>query len=222
MSNKVVLHHVAHSRSFRVLWLLCEMGIDCEIKTYRIADGSLRDPNYLQRSPAGRVPALEIDGRVLYESGAIIEYLCETRPAFGFGRALGDPERADYLTWIHFAETMANPIANLNLGWVFLRDPAMRSYTQLKIEAARLAKTLDPLEAAVAGQDYLLPSGFSGADAMLGFNLSAAAYFVKLDPYPYIRAYRDRIANRAAYQKALELDGPQEFYDQAFYEVPRG
>jgi len=133
----------------------------------------------------------------------------------------GHPERADYLTWVHFAETMANPIANLNLGWVFLRDPKMRSNTVLKIEAARLAKTLDPLEAAITDRDYLLPSGFSGADAMMGFNLAAAAYFVRLEPFPNIRAYRDRIAARPAYQQALALDGPQEFYDQAFYEVPK-
>ncbi len=219
--TKPILHHVAHSRSFRVLWALCEMGIECEVVPYRIADGSLRDPSYLARSPAGRVPALEIDGQVLFESGAIIEYLCETRPNHGLGRPPGDTERAPYLTWLHYAETMANPIANLNLQWVFLRDPAMRSDTVLKIEAARLAKTLDPLEAAVSNQEYLLPSGFSGADLMLGFNLSAVPYFVHLDPYPAIQAYKERVAARPAYQKALSLDGPQEFYTESFYEVSR-
>jgi len=221
MTDNTILHHVPHSRSFRVLWLLQEMGIEPEIQTYRIDDGSLREPAYLKRSPAGRVPALEIDGHVLFESGAILEYLCETRPEHGFGRAPGHEERAEYLSWVHFAETMANHIAALNLQWVFLRDPAMRSHTVLKLEAKRLAKTLDPLEAALSGQDYVLPSGMSGADIMLGFNLFAVPYFVSMDPYPNIRAYWERICARPAYQAAAEIDGPQTFYDQPFYEVPR-
>ena len=127
MTHKTILHHVPYSRSFRVLWLLCEMGIEHDIRTYSIVDGSLRDPDYLTRSPAGRVPALEIDGITIFESGAIVEYLCETRPEFGFGRAPGDPERAAFLTWMHYAETMAQPIANLNLQWVSsaIRRPAL-------------------------------------------------------------------------------------------------
>ncbi|MGB7321974.1 MAG: glutathione S-transferase [Albidovulum sp.] len=216
------LHHVAFSRSFRVLWLLHEMGLDCEISRYSITDGSLRSPDFLAISPAGRVPALEIDGRVLFESGAITEYLCETHPEHGLSRAPGSPEHAGYLEWIHYAETMAHLIANLNLQWVFLRDPSMRSPTLLKMEAKRLANTLRPLEAVFAAQDYLLPSGFSGADTMLGYNLLAAPYFVRLDPFANIRAYLGRIAARPAYQAARAVDGEQQFYTQDFYEVTDG
>lgn len=216
------LHHVPFSRSFRILWLLTEMEVDFEVAEYSITDGSLRKPDYLAKSPAGRVPALEIDGITLFESGAITEYLCETRPDHGFGRAPGHPERAAWLEWLHYAETMAHLIANLNLQWVFLRDPAMRSPTLLKMEARRLALTLAPLEAALAGQDYLLPRGFSGADTMLGYNLLAAPHFVRLDPYPAIRAYIDRIALRPGYVAARARDGEQQFYKQDFYEVTDG
>lgn len=213
------LHHVAFSRSFRTLWLLCEMGIAPEIVRYAIADGSLRTPEHLARSPAGRVPALEIDGIVLFESGAIAEYLTETRPEFGLGRPPGDPERWRYLEWLHYAETMANHVANLNLQWIFLRDPATRSDTLVKLEARRLAGTLPPLEATFSRQEFLLESGFSAADTQLGFNLWSAPYYVRLDPYPAIRAYKARIEARAAFQAARALDGPQAFYRQEFYGV---
>ncbi|WP_284164449.1 glutathione S-transferase family protein [Frigidibacter sp. SD6-1] len=216
------LHHVALSRSFRVLWLLSEMGIEPEIVVHSITDGSLRAPDYLAKSPAGRVPALEIDGLTLFESGAITEYLCETRPDHGFGRPPSHPERAAYLEWLHFAETQAHLIANLNLQWVFLRDPAMRSPTLLKMEAKRLAITLSAVERALAGQDYLLPSGFSAADTMFGYTLLAAPHFVRLAPFPAIRAYRDRIAARPGWQRARALDGVQKFYAQDFYEVADG
>lgn len=216
------LHHVSFSRSFRILWLLTEMGLDFEIAEYSITDGSLRQPGYLAKSPAGRVPALEIDGRVLFESGAITEYLCETRPEHGFGRPPGGPERAEYLEWLHYAETMAHLIANLNLQWVFLRDPSTRSPTLLKMEARRLALTLAPLETRLDGQDHLLASGFSGADVMLGYNLLAAPHFVRLDPYPAILAYMARIGTRPGYIAARARDGEQKFYRQDFYEVTDG
>ena len=216
------LHHVALSRSFRILWLLSEMGIAPEIVTHSITDGSLRAPDYLEKSPAGRVPALEIDGRTLFESGAITEYLCETRPEQGFGRPPGHPERARFLQWLHFAETQAHLIANLNLQWVFLRDPAMRSSTLLKMDARRLAITLAAVERALSGQDFLLPSGFSAADTMFGYNLLAAPHFVRMDPFPAIRAYMDRIAARPGWQRARALDGEPRFYSQDFYEVGGG
>lgn len=216
------LHHVALSRSFRILWLLEEMGIEAEIVTHSITDGSLRAPDYLAKSPAGRVPALEIDGHLLFESGAITEYLCETRPEHGLGRPPGDAERADYLEWLHYCETMGHLIANLNLQWVFLRDPAMRSPTVLKMEARRLAITLAHVERCLAGQDHLLASSFSAADTMMGWNLLAAPRFVRLEAFPAVRAYMARMADRPGFQRARQKDGQQKFYTQDFYEVSDG
>lgn len=216
----ITLHHVPWSRSFRVLWLLEELGLACTLKTYAIADGSLRHPDFLAISPAGRVPALEIDGQVLFESGAIVEYLCETRPEAGLGRPMGHKDRPRFLEWLHFAETQAALIANLNLAQVFLRDPSMGSPMLIKLDTKRLEKTLVPLEALLARQDWLLASGFSGADVMLGFNLFAVPFFVKLGDFPNLRAYIDRMQARPGWQAAARIEGPQNFYPKDFYEVP--
>ncbi len=215
------LHHVPWSRSFRVLWLLTEMGIEPELIRYRIGDREMRSPEMLALSPAGRVPALEIDGITLFESSAILHYLCETRPEHGFGRAPGDPERVRFLELLSFAETMASLIEQLNLNHIFLRPPAKPSPVVIKLNTARLRATLAALDRMVAG-DYLLEGGFSAADTMMGFNLFAAPYYVKLDPWPGLQAYWQRLEARPGFQKAAATEGPQDFYDRAFYPVPEG
>lgn len=216
------LHHIAASRSFRTLWLLSEMALEFQIVPYSITDGSLRSPDYMAKSLAGRVPALDIDATTLFESGAILEYLCETRPHAGLGRLAGDPERGKFLEWLHFAETQAHLIANLNLQHLFLKDPAHASPTVLKIETARLAGTLRAMDRALNGRDWLLASGFSAVDTMFGYNLFAAPYFVRLAGFPNLLGYIDRITKRPAYQAARARDGAQQFFRKDFYEVPNG
>ncbi|KNG93953.1 glutathione S-transferase family protein [Pseudaestuariivita atlantica] len=218
--TEATLHHVPFSRSFRVLWMLTELGITPEIVSYSIRDGSLQAPDVLDKTPAGRVPALEIDGRTLFESGAILEYLAETRSKAGLGRAPGHPERVAYLQHMHFAETMGSLIENLNLNHIFLRDPAQMSPVVVKLLTRRLVGTLRALEAQLRDDGYLLESGFSAADMMLGFNLFAAPYYAKFDAFPRVAAYRNRLAERPAYIDARALDGEQDFYTRNFYEVP--
>ncbi|SFL92367.1 glutathione S-transferase family protein [Shimia aestuarii] len=217
-----VLHHIPFSRSFRILWLLQEMGLEADLRLYSITDGSLRASEFKAISPVGRVPALEIDGVTIYESAAIVEYLTETRPEHGLGRLPGDAERVPYLEWLGFAETQASILASLNMQHLFMGDPTPASPVVLKLEAARLAATLKAMDRALADREWLLPSGFSAADTMMGFNLFSAPYYVHMDKFENVRAYVKRIEARPAYQRARELDGRQEFYKKDFYEVPNG
>ncbi|MEO3413815.1 glutathione S-transferase [Roseovarius sp. CAU 1744] len=214
------LHHVPFSRSFRVLWLLEELGLDCELIRYSIRDGSLRDPAYLAKSPAGRVPALEIDGEVIFESAAILQILCERHPQAGLAPAPGAPDRARFLEIIGFAETMASLIENLNMQHLFLRDPSQASPVVLKLITARLRSTLGAMETLLGDQDYLLPSGFSAADAMMGFNLFAAPYYVDLSRFPGLEAYRARLEAREAYKTARAREGEQDIYPRDFLPLP--
>lgn len=205
------LHHVAASRSFRVLWLLEELGLDYEIVRHAIGDGSLRAPDYAAIAPVGRVPAIEIGGQVLTESGAICQVLAER---FGDGRLdrpCGHPERGRYLELIGFAETMANQIEQLNLQLIFLRPPARPSEVVVKLNRGRLRAAMAAMEQGFGGQDWLLPGGFSAADAMMGFNVFAAPTYVALDDFPALTAYRARIEARPAYVRARARDGAHEF-----------
>lgn len=218
-TGSVRLHHVPWGRSFRVLWLLAEMGITPEIIRYEIGGRAMRGPGLMTVSPAGRIPALEIDGHCIFESAAILQYLCETRAQHGLGRPPGHADRVRYLEAMGFAETMASLIEQLNLNHLFLRPPARPSPTVVKLNTLRLADTLRALEGMVAG-DYLLPSGFSAADTMLGFNLFAAPFYVRMERFPGLQAYWARLQARPGFRAAAAIEGPQAFYDRDFYEVP--
>lgn len=217
------LHHVQYGRSFRVLWLLEEIGLDkigpLEIVEHQIGTKAMSESDLPRISPAVRIPAIEIDGLEMSESGAIVQYLCETYVS-DLDRPVGDAERPAFLQWIGFAETQASLIENLNLQLVFLRPPAKPSPIVVKLTVARLRQSMRGLEARLPEDGYLLPSGFSGADIMLGFNLFAAPYYLDMAEFPKVRAYQERFSARPAYQRAVAREGEQRFYAQDFYPVP--
>ena len=219
----ISLHHVQYGRSFRVLWLIEEIGEDVvgpvEIIEHQIGTKEMAESDLRLISPAVRIPAIEIDGLAMSESGAIIQYLCETY-APDLDRPAGDPERTEFLQWIGYAETQASLIDNLNLQLVFLRPPAKPSPVVVKLTVARLKQTLRGLEAHLEGREWLLSSGFSGADIMMGFNLFAVPFYVEMEAFPNVMAYKARAEARPAYQRAVLREGPQRFYKQDFYPVP--
>ncbi|MCF3972138.1 glutathione S-transferase family protein [Paracoccus salsus] len=212
------LHHVPGSRSLRVLWLLEELGLACDLRVWSLTDGSLRSPEFRALSPAGRVPALEIDGQAIFESGAIVQYLTEREGRLAPGQ--GTSERAAFLEWVSFAETQANILQALNIQHIFLRPESARSPALMRLDTRRLAVTARALEERLAERPSLLDSGFSAADCMLGFNIDALFRFLPADPYPALSAYRQRMTARPAYRRALARAGEDSIYARDFYEVP--
>ena len=211
------LHHARGTRSFRVLWLLEELGLPYALTEYDFTDGSLRSPEHLARSPAGKVPALEIDGGTIFESGAIVQVLTERE-----GRLApkpGEAERTAFLEWLHFAETQAICLQNLNIQHNFIRPAAARSIPTMKLETKRLVVTARALERRLTGRDHLLDGGFSAADCMFGFNVRSLGYFLPRGDYPAIFAWWDRMRARPACARALEREGG-EMFDRDFFEIP--
>ena len=217
--DTVTLWHVSQARSFRILWALHEAGIPHRVEYMSFAGKALRAPDYLAISPAGRVPAVRVDGQTMFESGAILEYLSETR-APHLGRAPGHPDRRAFLEWLHYAETLGQHQAQLTQQHIMLREDWMRSPTVMRLEATRLARALNGVALVVQGQDWLLPSGFSAVDIAVGYNLHIARRFTRLDQIPGLAAYHARLTARPGFQAAAAADGPGEIYTRDFYEAP--
>lgn len=205
------LWHVAQSRSFRVLWALEEIGVKYELIQCSFFDKSLRNPEHLARSPAGRVPALEMEGETLCESGAILLYLAE-RLAPPLRVEEGAVGRATFLQGLSYAETLGAHIANLTQQHIMLREDWMRSPTVMRLEALRLERAL-----AGCGPGFVAGE-FSIADIALGYSVLAARRFV---PVPDGAAlYMETLSARPAFQRALAKDGPAQIYLQDFYAPP--
>ena len=207
------LHHCAQTRSQRVLWMLYGLGLDFELVGHAF-DRSLRDADYLALHPAGRVPALEIDGGVIFESLAALQYLAERHVEKGLAGA-----GMDWLNWLHFAETMSQHTAALTQQHIAIYPAEARSGVVCKIEAMRLGKCYAALEGRLENRDYVLGE-FSAADVGLGQALYMARHFVKLERFPRVTAYYERLSSRAAFQRALPQAGEALLYVKDYYEVP--
>ncbi|MEM9576059.1 MAG: glutathione S-transferase family protein [Pseudomonadota bacterium] len=214
----ITLHHCPQTRSMRTLWLLHELEVLFQLRSYPF-DKTLRTPEFLTLSPAGRVPALEIDGERMFETGAITQYLCERYSPDGLGRSAGTPDRMSWLVWLHFAETISQHTAALTQQHIALYEDHMRSPIVMKLEAARLQKCYAAIEARLStpieNRDYLLTSGFSAADISVGQAVYMARHFARLDAFPAVEAWYARITERPAFQAALpQGDG---IYERDFY-----
>lgn len=216
----ITLHHCPQSRSMRVLWLLNELEVEFRLSVHAF-DKSLRAPEYLSLSPAGRVPALEIDGERMFESGAMMEYLCERFPERGLGRLPGEPDRMAWLVWLHFAETISQHVAALTQQHIMLYDDAMRSPTVMKLEAARLRKCYAAIEGRlstpVENRDYLLTSGFSACDIAVGQAVYMARHFARTDDFPELEKWYAAITERDTFRDALPDAQSELIYAQPFY-----
>jgi maleylacetoacetate isomerase len=101
---EVVLHDYWRSSAcYRVRIALAHLGIAYRKVPIDLLKGEQRAEDYRAINPQGLVPTLEIDGRVMTQSLAIIEYLAETRP--GSGILPDDPIDR------HFVRSIAHAIA---------------------------------------------------------------------------------------------------------------
>jgi glutathione S-transferase len=216
----IVVHHLNHARSQRVLWLLEELGLEYEIKRYRRDAKTMLAPASLRAvHPLGKAPVITDGSLTLAESGAIVEYLVER---YGNGRlvpAPGTPERLRYTYWLHYAEGSAMPPLLLKLVFdriakgpvPFFVKPVAKAISQRVLSTfvnPQIELHLDFMEAELEKSPWFGGMEFSAADIQLSFPLEAAAARAGLTASrPKLMAYLDRIHARPAYQRALERGG---------------
>jgi glutathione S-transferase len=216
----IVVHHLNHSRSQRVLWLLEELGLDYEIRRYeRDPRTMLAPPALRQVHPLGKAPVISDGPLTLAESGAIIEYLVGRYGAGRLAPATGTPEYFRYIYWLHYAEGSAMPPLLLKLVFdrlargpmPFFVRPIARRIAATAISSfvgPQLKLHLDYLEAELGNNEWFAGGEFSAADIQLSFPLEAARSRAGLDESrPRLMNFLARLHARPAWLRALERGG---------------
>jgi glutathione S-transferase len=217
----VIVHHLEHSRSQRVLWLLEELGVPYEVKRYQRDRKTMLAPPELKRvHPLGKSPVIEDDGVVVAESGAIVEYLVETHGKGRLRPPPGTPEARRYTYWLHFAEGSAMPPLLMKLVFDKVREAPVPFFLKPVLKgiankvtsdfiAPNIEGQLDFMEAELKSRDWFAGPEFTAADIQMSFPLEAAAARAGLDARrPRLTGWLERIHARPAYARALQVGGP--------------
>jgi glutathione S-transferase len=200
----ITVHHLNESRSQRILWLLEELGAPYEIKFYtRDAATNLAPPELEAVHPLGKSPVIEDDGRVIAESGAIVDYLVRRHGDGRLAPAPGTSEHERYLEWLHYAEGSAMLPLMINLYTMRLGEAAAPLKPRIDGE---IDKHLGYVETSLAGRDYLLGE-FTAADVQMSFVGEIGRAFGRLADKPGLDAWVARLHARPAYQQALAKGG---------------
>lgn len=204
----LVVHHLNNSRSQRVLWLLEELAVPYELRRYqRDAVTNLAPPELAAVHPLGKSPMIEDDGRLIAESGAIVEYICARH-----GPHLVPPADSDaftnHLELMHFAEGSAMTPILLGLYVGRLGDAgaplAPRIQEQTHSHFSYMEHTLRP-------SGHFVLDDLSAADIMLSFPAEIAIKQGQGKAFPKLAQFVAHIQSRPAYKHALEKGGPYRF-----------
>lgn len=221
----IKVHHLDHSRSQRVLWMLEELNLPYQLVNYQrdpktwLAPAALREVH-----PLGKSPVLQDDTLILAESGAILEYLADR---YDSARQLSpEPlpaqadERVRYRYWMHYAEGSAMPPLLMSLVFARVRNAPMPFFAKpiAKGIVDKVMKTfvgpqltlhLDWMEGELSASPWFAGERFTAADIQMSFPLQAAASRAgNMERYPKLQAFLQRIEQRPAYQRAVERGGP--------------
>ena len=215
----IVVHHLEDSRSQRVIWLLEELGQPFEVRRYerdpitRLAPAAL-----LEVHPLGKSPVITDDGRVVAETGAIVEYLVDRYGGGRFRPESGTESALAYTFWLHFAEGSAMPPATMKLVFdmlprrapFFVRPIAvlLGKAVDMQYLGPTLAKQAAFIETTLTQSAWFAGAEFTAADIMMSFPLEAGAARAGTSVQPHIAAWLTAIHARPAYQEALRRGGP--------------
>jgi glutathione S-transferase len=196
----------------KALMTFAEKGHEPSFVLVMIPKGEHKRPDHLRIHPFGKVPILDDDGFVLYETRAINAYLDATLP----GRALtpkSPRERARMDQWINVADSYFTPFAHPLIVERLFRRFLGGEPNQAVIDAGRtnMVPALDVLDDALANRPYLAGETFSLADVHWMPYLEYLARLGEDAPItarPNVTAWWRRIAARPSWQQVART-GPQ-------------
>jgi glutathione S-transferase len=177
---------------------LAETGAPFEKREINLLAGQQKGADYRKVHPLGRVPALDDDGFVIWESGAILLYLADKFPDAGLiPKSLAG--RGAAYQWLTFGETNIHAFMG-PMGFQMLRkSPETRDQSILDRGQKRMPEVLASLDAQLTGKEYIL-GDFSVADPACAPWLDLAPNLgLDLAPHGNVVAWLERMQARPSW-----------------------
>jgi glutathione S-transferase len=197
------IYGIARTRAFRVLWMAEELGLDYEHVPIETGPAGARRPDYLAVNPNGRLPAIDDDGFILWESLAINLYLAQKhgRGTMYPATLEGQAKAAQWSLWA------ANEIERATNVWSFHAERLPPAERDPKIAAAAIELLTPPfrvLDHALAARAHLLGNDFTVADLNVAA-VALRAIAMDLAATPHFADWLQRCYERPAAQKVSAL-----------------
>lgn len=192
----------------KVALALEEMGLAYEPVPIDARRGDQFLPEFLAVNPNGKVPAIEDEGMVVFDSNAILLYLGEKS-----GQFLGAPaQRGEMLSWLMFVATGLSPFSGQAVHFRhFAPEPKDYAHRRYQFEAERHYGVLD---GRLASRRFLLGEEYSIVD-MAAWGWVRMANFVMgdgaLEKFPNVKRWFAEVSARPAAQRAEGLKGRHSF-----------
>jgi glutathione S-transferase len=189
----------------KVMWIIAELGLQCERIDIGGPFGRNDEDWYLAMNPMGRVPVLDDDGFILWESHSIVRYLaCK----YGDGAIYpADPAaRADAEKWMDWQIGFMQP-AITPVFWGLIRTPeGERDMAAINAGAVETAKLMAVLDRQLEGRDFIAGDRLSIADIPAGA-MTYRWYGLAIEhpDYPSLRAWYERLSTRQPYRDHVML-----------------
>lgn len=172
----------------------------------RVAREQLKK-EYLKINPAGSVPALDVDGWILTQNSAILNYLADTNPDSKLGGDGTPKGRAEVNRWVAFSNADIHPTFIPLFGsTAYLEDKAVIDKTK---DAARtkLRGLFERADAQLQGKDWLTGSRSIADPYLYVVTRWAKSSGVDLNGLDHLAAFAKRMEADAGVQKALKAEG---------------
>ncbi len=179
----------------RVRWALEEAGVSYEYVVMDEDEG--QGPEHAERHPLGRVPVLETDEGLLFESAALCLHIADSNPDANLIAPLGTRERAQTYQWVFFTMT---ELERTMVSWGTARH--REDAEAVAAARKRMAKIATALENGLDGNEYIVANRFTIADIVLGGVLESARKYKLFPDSPVLLAYLERLDARPAKQLA--------------------
>ncbi len=200
MSDDLIFYTNPMSRGRIVRGMLEEVGEPYQTQVLDDAT-TLKSPEYLAINPMGKVPAIKHGDTVVTEGAAICAYLADAFPRKGLAPPPGDKRRGTYYRWLFFGAGPVEQATTLRSLGVEIKPEQKRM-----MGFGDMADTLNAMEGAIIGRDFVLGDTFSAADVYFGSQVSWGLQFGTIEKRPAFVAYAERLHARPAYQRATEID----------------